>query len=188
MKAHPATLPTDVPPKLTLTLAWNGEAYDVPPPATLTPEMRRTKQYAQWWRIGNVCNLEFTDAQGRRTVAQMIGRGRERDGEIRPIIPAASRYRPDGTLEVHTMNVPTGPPTGWTVFAADGKTKAAEVHNEVVPGRTAFIDKVTFYDAGGVKSREYVVNEYGVVYLERVFKPSGEIERTNGSKELNKPL
>jgi hypothetical protein len=188
MKSHPATLPSDTPPKLSLTLAWNGQSYDVPPPAAVTPEMRRTKEYAKWWSIGDIRNLDFTDAQGRRTVAQMIGRAQEPDGSIRPIVPAVSRYRPDGTLEVHTMYVPDAGPTNWTVFAADGKTKAVDVHIDGVPERKPFIDGVTFYDGAGVKSREYVVNEHGVAYLERVFKPSGEVEGSNGSKDLDKPL
>ena len=177
MKAHPATLATDVPPPLKLTLASSGRTVDVPPPAQVTPEMRRTKQYAQWWSIGDIRRLEWTDAQGRRTVAQMIGRAQEVDGTIRPMIPAVSRYRPDGTLEVTTLNAPTRGPDQWTVFAADGKTKSAEVHCRDAGGDgKPEVERVTFYDAAGARICEYALNRDGG-YSEKRFGPSQDSDR-----------
>jgi hypothetical protein len=124
MASHPKTLGTDTPPNLKLTLAWNHETFDVPAPAGVPPEMRATKDYATWWRIGNVRQIRWTDMQGRTYVAEAWARATDEHGTLGPIIPFVSRYRPDGTREVKSATVPS--PTGgfatWTVYAPDGKT------------------------------------------------------------------
>jgi hypothetical protein len=189
MAAHPTTVPSDALPNLKLKLAWNGQTYDVPPPAVVPPEMRATKRYAQWWRTGDIRNLEWTDAEGRRYVAEAWARGTDEHGVTQPIIPFVSRFRPDGTLEVKTEQMPGLVPTTWTHYAADGKTKLVEVQNrtsgiEGVP----FIQYVTFFDPAGVKTRRYQANRYGVAYLEWFYSPDGQVARWNGSGKLDKPL
>jgi hypothetical protein len=191
MASHPKTLGTDTPPNLKLTLAWNHETFDVPAPAGVPPEMRATKDYATWWRIGNVRQIRWTDMQGRTYVAEAWARATDEHGTLGPIIPFVSRYRPDGTLELKSATVPS--PTGgfatWTVYAPDGKTPAliAHCHDPAGP-EPAFVETIERFDPAGVKTSAYEANEYGVVYRETLFRPDGAVAGTNGSSKLNKPL
>lgn len=191
MKSHPTTLGTDTPPNLKLTLAWNHETFEVPAPAGVPPEMRATKDYAHWWKIGNVRPISWTDPQGRTYVADAWGTAIDRDGTRGPIIPFVYRYRPDGTLEMKSSTVPTpkGGFTTWTVYAPDGKTPVLTAHcHDPFHGEPAYVESVEFFDPTGVKKSEYEANQYGVVYREMLYRPDGVIAKTNGSSKLNKPL
>lgn len=184
----PPPLPPANTSRMALTLAWNGERYEVPAPATMPPGMQDSHAYRRWWTIGNVKSLEWTDPAGCRYVAQAWCKVIDADGRTKPAIPYISRYRPDGTLEVQTTYNAPGGPAQWTIYAADGRTKAVEVVNRTrgLPG-TPFIQYITFYDASGVKTRQYQANQHGVVYIEWFYKPDGQVDHWNGSEQLNGP-
>jgi len=49
----PAAPPAEL-PALTLRLAWNGENYQVPPPAMIPEEFKKSAAYRDWEKIGDI--------------------------------------------------------------------------------------------------------------------------------------
>lgn len=176
------------PPESELKLAWNGEVYQVPPPALLPAEAYDTEPFGQWARTGDVRKLEYTDGQGRRYVAQGAFRWRNKAGQMFCYLRAVECHRADGTLICKTEFDPNGPPTSWEVYADDGVTKVARVINRTsgLPG-TPFIQYVTLFDTEGKPQRQYQANSLGVVYLEWPLGPDGNISGgpLNGSAQLD---
>lgn len=183
---HSATAATL--PKLHLTLGWNNQTYDVPPPAMLPDAMRQTREFRQWETVGDVRTLTWLAGDGTRYDAECMGMVIDAVSKQRtPMIQRISRYRPDGTLEIATDNSTGLQPAEWTLFAADGKTKLLGVTNRLngLPG-TPFIQYVSFYNPDGTTARKYQANSMGVVYLEWFYKPNGDIDHWNGTSKLDK--
>jgi RNA polymerase sigma factor (sigma-70 family) len=175
-------------PNLHLTLAWNNQPYDVPPPALLPDAMRQSREFRDWESVGDARTLSWSASDGTRYVADCMGMVIDPETKQRtPMIPHVSRFRPDGTLESST-NITTGlQPVEWTLFAADGKTKLLGVTNRTngLPG-TPFIQYVSFYNPDGTTARKYQANSLGMVYLEWFYKPNGDIDHWNGTSALDK--
>ena len=173
----------------TLTLAWNRQTYEVPEPVVIPDGMKASRAYQQWWPIGDIRTLEWTDENGRRYVAEALCKLRDKDGQVKAVTPYVSRYRADGTLEAKSFIDPGGLPEEWSIFAADGKTKTIGVVNRLhgLPG-TPFIEYVTFYAADGKEQRKYQANRHGVVYLEWFYDAKGDIARWNGSSKFDGPV
>ena len=180
--------PARIDSKRTLTLAWNRETYQVPEPVVMTPEMERSVAYREWWKRGDVRTLEFTDSDGRRITAEMMGRAKDQSGRLSAVTGYVCRYRTDGTLETKTFTMPDGP-CEWTVYAADGKTPTIRVTNRLngIEG-TPYIENVYFIGADGKRERGYQANRYGVAYIEWFYNHDGSPSHWNGSSKLDGPL
>ncbi len=175
-------------PNLHLTLGWNNQTYDVPPPAMLPDAMRQTREFRRWEVVGDVRTLTWTAGDGTRFVADCMGMVIDgATGQRTPMIPKVSRFRADGTLENSTNNSVGLQPSEWTLYAADGTTKVLGVTNRLngLPG-TPFIQYVSFYNPDGTTARKYQANSLGVVYLEWFYKPNGDIDHWNGTSKLDK--
>jgi hypothetical protein len=172
-----ATIPTTAPapsvssivPNLKLTLAWNRQNFDVPPPALIPDAMRQTAAYKRWTQIGDAETLQWLDADNTKYVANAIGNVLL-DGNRLQLIASISKYRPDGTLAVRTTpcggSEGFGLPEEWSIYAANGVTRLFYVHNRVngLPG-TPFIEDVDIRHADG-SATQYHANRYGVVVYE----------------------
>ena len=98
-------------PNLHLTLGWNNQTYDVPPPAMLPDAMRQTREFRQWETVGDVRTLTWLAGDGTRYDAQCMGMVIDPVSKQRtPMIQRISRFRPDGTNErgLAVMRVASG--------------------------------------------------------------------------------
>jgi hypothetical protein len=169
----PATWPQNLVPNLKLTLGWNRQTYDVPPPAMIPDAMRQTAAYKRWVQIGDAEKLEWIDpADKTRYVADAIGNV-ILDGKRLQLIAGVSKYRPDGTLAVRTNMAAGGSgdfgmPIEWDLYAADGVTRMFYIENRTngIPG-TPYIEYVDIRHPDG-SATQYQANRYGVVVYERL--------------------
>ena len=166
----PATWPQNLVPNLRLTLGWNRQTFDVPPPVLIPDAMRQTSAYKRWVQIGDAEKLEWIDpADKTRYVADAIGNV-ILDGKRLQLIAGVSKYRPDGTLAERTNMAASsedfGLPVEWNVYASDGVTRLFHVESRTngLPG-TPFIEYVDIRHPDGTATK-YQINRYGVVYIE----------------------
>jgi RNA polymerase sigma factor (sigma-70 family) len=166
----PTTNPSNIVPNLKLILAWNRQAFDVPPPVLIPDAMRQTDAYKRWVQIGDAEKLEWVDPVDRsRYVADAIGNV-ILDGKRLQLIASVSKYRSDGTLAEKTNMAQSsedfGMPEEWHVYAADGVTKLFYVTNRTngLPG-TPFIEYVDIRHPDGTAT-QYRANRYGVIVVE----------------------
>ena len=175
-------------PRLDLMLAWNGERFDVPPPAFVPDVPQARRVIHEWRKKGDVRQLRFSDATGTTYVIDAMFRGQARDGGWRDHIQRVQRFRADGTLAVSTRFSTDGQPENWDVFAEDGKQIQMRVHNRTfgLPG-VPFVQEITFFDTNNVPVRRYVANASGLIYIEWPLNPSGNIagQQLRGSSQWN---
>jgi hypothetical protein len=175
-------------PQLQLKLGWNGKPYQVPEPVIVPPEAIRNG-YAAWERGGYNGNWPVKLSDGR-TVVMMAGRFKTNDPSIlRFGVFIVWVYRPDGTLQIEQVNdtettgcpLPNAPKR-WTIYEADGATKAVDVICFGHAGKSSITD-IIFYE-GGKKTRQYNVDgEEGIVLDEYAFDEGGHrtgVHEANG--------
>jgi len=175
-------------PKLHLTLGWNNQTYDVPPPPLMPDAMRQTREFRDWESVGDARALAWMADDGTRYVADCVGMVIDPATKQRtPMIRRVSRFRADGTLAMYCNYSADPTPVEWMLMAADGKTRVLAVTNRTngKPG-TPFIQYVEFYNPDGTTARKYQANSLGVVYLEWFYKPNGDIDHWNGTSALDK--
>lgn len=184
-------------PPLVLTLAWNGESFEVPPPAVLPDCAVRDLRYqfyrwpGRWLGFEGTITLEARDRQRRKYVAKVNMNftehyTRRRRGVIIETIRTAV-YRPDGTLEVDATSYSLDDaPETWTTYRADGKTKQSTVRvsDEFSPGST-YVESIVFYDPDGKPVRQYQGNPHALIFVEcELGQGAYPIRQINGSYDL----
>ena len=170
-------------PRLDLTMAWNHEKFNVPPPVLVPDGMRRSDSYRRWWGLGDVETLQWTAPDGTRYVAEAKSRIVDSHERVYAFIPALARFRPDGTLEsVTRSSFPPDPPSDWTLYGPDGKTKVLSVTCDLAQrDATPYVQWISFFDAQGREVRRLGANRLGIIDVEIFFKPSGGVDHWNGS-------
>jgi hypothetical protein len=191
MRAHSAMRATAVTPPsrprrpgLKLTLAWNGQAYTIPLPATFPEELRETPAYRDWLAAPDARTFGWSTRDGRKYLchAQVA----ESDGRAAVFIARVQLFRADGTLLTETTNDTRGEPRTWDIYEPDGKTRQVSLTN--CPGGTVgapYVQTVRFYRPDGTV-REFEANRYGTVYEEWLLdKQSRKVRLLNGGKQYD---
>jgi len=181
-------------PPLVLTIGWNGETFEVPPPPRLPHSAVNNLEYqyyrwpGRWLHVGTTLDLAAKDSDGRRYQASV---------NTNFVLPARRVdpvrwlrvYRPDGTLEAEASEflVDEEIPMAWVGYAPDGVTKKIKVRlGHSSPPIIVHVREIVFYDEDGDPVRRYHANRYGVIDSEDELDREGKrVRRLNGSNDLN---
>ncbi|MBN1555637.1 MAG: carboxypeptidase regulatory-like domain-containing protein [Phycisphaerae bacterium] len=153
---------------MTLRLGWNGQKVFIPGPLYWSTEGRRTNDYQNWQRYGDIRTLQFTDSHGRQWQTKTLGLN----------MPQITVHRPDGTLLATGMVMENNRPSHWELYDATGKNKIFKaIYRQTKTKQEKdtglwYLAYFYTYDPDGTE-HEWQVNGHGVVRGENVTLPNG---------------
>lgn len=164
--------------EMAVTLAWSGEAVQIPAPVRFPEWGKQTREFRRWRNKKDVRDFTAYDLQGCKYVAHGLGFSadpKDPQGKLMPDIHAVLRYGPDGARESETSYNFHGP-SEWSLYDKYG-------YRTVRLGQIGIGLQVDFFDEDGGRCKEWSVNRRGQIYQESI-KRDGRWMVTQDLREL----